>query len=46
MDKVETVDVDQSVLGRILGYGTLRITGTRQNRAVRIAQRHDHKIRL
>ena len=28
MDKVETVDVDQSVLGRILGYGTLRVTGT------------------
>jgi uncharacterized membrane protein YdbT with pleckstrin-like domain len=28
MDKVETVDVDQSVLGRVLGYGTLRITGT------------------
>jgi uncharacterized membrane protein YdbT with pleckstrin-like domain len=28
MDKVETVDVDQSVLGRILGYGALRITGT------------------
>jgi uncharacterized membrane protein YdbT with pleckstrin-like domain len=28
MDKVETVDVDQSVLGRILDYGTIRITGT------------------
>ena len=28
MDKVETVDVDQSVLGRILGYGTMRVTGT------------------
>ena len=28
MDKVETVDIDQSVLGRILGYGTMRITGT------------------
>jgi uncharacterized membrane protein YdbT with pleckstrin-like domain len=28
MDKVETVDVDQSVLGRILGYGKMRITGT------------------
>jgi len=26
--EVETVDVDQSVLGRILGYGTLRVTGT------------------
>jgi uncharacterized membrane protein YdbT with pleckstrin-like domain len=28
MEKVETVDIHQSVLGRILGYGTLRITGT------------------
>jgi uncharacterized membrane protein YdbT with pleckstrin-like domain len=28
MEKVETVDIDQSILGRILGYGTLRITGT------------------
>ena len=30
MDKVETVDVDQSILGRILGYGTIRILGTGQ----------------
>ena len=28
MDKVETVDVSQTILGRILGYGTMRITGT------------------
>jgi uncharacterized membrane protein YdbT with pleckstrin-like domain len=28
LDKVETVDVQQSILGRILGYGTLCITGT------------------
>jgi uncharacterized membrane protein YdbT with pleckstrin-like domain len=28
MDKVETIDVVQTVLGRILGYGTIRITGT------------------
>jgi uncharacterized membrane protein YdbT with pleckstrin-like domain len=28
MDKVETVDVEQSVLGRILGYGTVTIKGT------------------
>jgi uncharacterized membrane protein YdbT with pleckstrin-like domain len=28
MEKVETVDIDQSILGRILDYGTLRITGT------------------
>lgn len=26
--KVESVDVDQSVLGRILGYGTIRVRGT------------------
>jgi uncharacterized membrane protein YdbT with pleckstrin-like domain len=28
MDKVETVDVDQSVLGRILDYGIIRVWGT------------------
>ena len=28
MDKVETVDIDQSIPGRVLGYGTIRITGT------------------
>jgi uncharacterized membrane protein YdbT with pleckstrin-like domain len=28
LNKVETVNVDQSVLGRILGYGTIRIVGT------------------
>ena len=28
MDKVESVDVDQSILGRILGYGTINIRGT------------------
>lgn len=28
MDKVESVDVDQSLLGRILGYGTVNIRGT------------------
>ena len=26
--KVETVNVDQSILGRILGYGTIRIVGS------------------
>ena len=30
MDKVETVNVDQSVLGRILGYGTIHVLGTGQ----------------
>ena len=28
MDKVETVDIVQSVPGRILGYGTISVTGT------------------
>jgi uncharacterized membrane protein YdbT with pleckstrin-like domain len=28
MDKVESVQVDQSILGRILDYGTVSITGT------------------
>ena len=28
MDKVESVDVDQSVLGRILGYGDIVVHGT------------------
>jgi uncharacterized membrane protein YdbT with pleckstrin-like domain len=30
MDKVETVDVDQSIAGRLLGYGTIRVRGTGQ----------------
>ncbi len=30
MDKVESVDVDQSVPGRILGYGTIHVLGTGQ----------------
>jgi uncharacterized membrane protein YdbT with pleckstrin-like domain len=28
MDKVESVEVEQSILGRILDYGTVSITGT------------------
>jgi uncharacterized membrane protein YdbT with pleckstrin-like domain len=28
MDKIESVDVDQSVLGRMFGYGTVTIRGT------------------
>ena len=28
MDKVETVDIEQSIPGRLLDYGTIRITGT------------------
>jgi len=30
MDKVETVDVDQGLLGRMLGYGRVRVLGTGQ----------------
>jgi uncharacterized membrane protein YdbT with pleckstrin-like domain len=28
LSKIESVNVNQSILGRILGYGTLRIVGT------------------
>jgi uncharacterized membrane protein YdbT with pleckstrin-like domain len=28
MDKIESVDVDQSILGRILDYGDITIRGT------------------
>ncbi len=30
MDKVETVNVDQTLWGRILGFGTIRVLGTGQ----------------
>jgi uncharacterized membrane protein YdbT with pleckstrin-like domain len=30
MDKVETVNVDQSLWGRLLGFGTIRVLGTGQ----------------
>lgn len=30
MDKVETVNVDQSIVGRIFGYGTIQVLGTGQ----------------
>jgi uncharacterized membrane protein YdbT with pleckstrin-like domain len=30
MNKVASVDVDQSILGRILGYGTIHVLGTGQ----------------
>ena len=30
MDKVETVNVDQSIMGRILSYGTIHVLGTGQ----------------
>ena len=28
MDKVETIDVVQSIPGRLLGFGSIRVTGT------------------
>jgi uncharacterized membrane protein YdbT with pleckstrin-like domain len=28
MDKIESVDVDQSLLGRMFGYGTIHVLGT------------------
>src|SRR5439155_1006 len=30
MDKIESVDVDQSVLGRLLDFGTIHVLGTGQ----------------
>lgn len=30
LDKVETVNVDQTILGRIFGYGTIHVLGTGQ----------------
>jgi membrane protein YdbS with pleckstrin-like domain len=38
MDKVETVEVTQSILGRLLGYGSVQILGTGQG------IEHLHKI--
>jgi uncharacterized membrane protein YdbT with pleckstrin-like domain len=31
MDKVESVDVDQTIPGRLLGYGTIHVKGTGQS---------------
>ena len=28
MDKIESVDVDQSIMGRLFNYGTLTVHGT------------------
>ena len=39
LSKIETVDIDQSVLGRILGYGTLEMTGTGGSRVVFLGYR-------
>ena len=34
LSKIESVNVDQSVMGRILGYGTLTIIGTGGTREI------------
>lgn len=44
MDKVETVDVDQSLLGRVLGFGTIRVRGTGQS--IESLRRIAHPIQL
>jgi uncharacterized membrane protein YdbT with pleckstrin-like domain len=44
MDKVETVDVDQSILGRMLGFGTIRVRGTGQS--IESLRRIAHPIEL
>src|SRR6478609_4386274 len=49
MDKVASVDVDQSILGRILNYGTLHVIGTGGAQATDNANRprgieHLHRI--
>jgi uncharacterized membrane protein YdbT with pleckstrin-like domain len=44
MDKVETVDVDQSLLGRMLGFGTIRVRGTGQS--IESLRRIAHPIEL
>ena len=52
MDKVESVEVEQSILGRILDYGTVIITGTgagfealpRVAQSARAAQQHHRRL--
>jgi uncharacterized membrane protein YdbT with pleckstrin-like domain len=38
MDKVETVDVYQTVLGRVLNYGSIHVKGTGANEGVSVRQ--------
>ena len=38
MDKVETVDIDQPIIGRILNYGSIRITGTGGTNNIEVAR--------
>jgi uncharacterized membrane protein YdbT with pleckstrin-like domain len=44
MDKVESVDVDQSIMGRLLDYGTVTVRGT--GAAFKPLQRVAHPIEL
>jgi uncharacterized membrane protein YdbT with pleckstrin-like domain len=44
IDKIESVIVDQSILGRILGYGTIDIRGT--GAGIEQLARIDHAIEL
>jgi membrane protein YdbS with pleckstrin-like domain len=44
MDKVETVDVDQSPMGRLLGFGTICVRGTGQS--IESLRRVSHPIQL
>jgi uncharacterized membrane protein YdbT with pleckstrin-like domain len=41
MDKVASVDVDQSIPGRLLDYGTVRVIGTGGQMAVSTDEAHD-----
>ena len=41
MDKVASVDVDQSILGRLLDYGTVRVIGTGGQKAGSPDEGHD-----
>jgi uncharacterized membrane protein YdbT with pleckstrin-like domain len=38
MDKIETVDVLQSIAGRLLGYGTMRILGTGASGGIEVSR--------
>ena len=44
MDKVETVDVDQSLLGRLLGFGTITVRGTGES--IESLRRISHPLQL
>src|SRR5471032_433486 len=44
MDKVEMVDVDQSLMGRLLGFGTIWVRGTGQS--IESLRRISHPLQL